>query len=68
MRVKTEKICAEILIYSTFLNAIAFLQVSMSVRPILTLSKYKKDDLYLTVKQLVAVQLRIAAFHIVSKW
>ena len=51
-----------------FLNAIAFLQVSMSVRPILTLSKYKKDDLYLTVQQLIAVQLRIAAFHIVSEW
>ena len=34
-----------------FLNAIAFLQVSMSVRQVLTLSKYKKDDLYLTVQQ-----------------
>ena len=51
-----------------FLNAIAFLQVSMSVRPILTLSKYKKDELHLTVQQLTAVILRIAAFHIVSEW
>ena len=42
--------------------------VCPSVRPILTLSKYKEDDLYLTVKQLTAVKLRIAAFHIVSEW
>ena len=44
------------------------ISTSEHVCQVLTLSKYKKDDLYLTVKQLTAVKLRIAAFHIVSEW